>query len=260
MRQLRAAGVEVALAAEEDERASRELIDAFITHSVRGRPHVMLKLATSLDGKVATRTGESQWITGPDARALVHRLRADHDAIAIGLGTALADDPQLTARGVDGPVRQPVRVVFDSFARLPLDSALVRTAHDVPVYLAVGANAPWDRVSALQGAGVEVIAFNAPRPEVPAVLAALGERDIQSVFVEGGALLAGAFVEAQLVDVVQWFLAPMLIGGDQAPGALGGDGVATLADAGRLHRPAVARIGDDLLVTGRLIDLPRTED
>lgn len=260
VRVLREAGIEVMLATGEDERRSRELIDAFITHAVRGRPHVMLKLATSLDGKVATRTGESQWITGPDARALVHRLRADHDAVVVGIGTALADDPQLTARGIAGPLRQPVRVVFDSFARLPLGSALVRGARDVPVYLAVGANAPWDRVTELQSAGVEVIAFNALRPDVSAVLAALAERGIQSVFVEGGAQLAGAFVEARAVDVVQWFLAPMLIGGDQAPGALGGDGVASLAEAGRLRELAVTRIGHDLLCTGRLIDLPRTED
>jgi diaminohydroxyphosphoribosylaminopyrimidine deaminase / 5-amino-6-(5-phosphoribosylamino)uracil reductase len=259
-RLLRDAGIEVALADGADERRSRELIDAFITHTVRGRPHVMLKLATSLDGKVATRTGESQWITGPEARALVHRLRADHDAVVVGIGTALADDPQLTARGLTGPVRQPVRVVFDSFARLPLDSALVRGARALPVFVAVGANAPWDRVTELQAAGVEVIAFATLRPEVPAVLAALAEREIQSVFVEGGAGLAGAFVESGAVDVVRWFLAPILVGGDQAPGALGGVGLARLADAARLHEPDVTRIGDDILCAGRLIELPRTED
>jgi len=256
---LREAGVDVAVASGEEERRSRELIDAFITHAVRGRPHVMLKLATSLDGKVATRTGESRWITGPAARALVHRQRADHDAVIVGIGTALADDPQLTARGVVGALRQPARVVFDSFARLPLGSALVRGAGEVPVYLAVGANAPWDRVTELQNAGVEVIAFPTLRPEVTAVLGALAERGIQSVFLEGGPQLAGGFLEASVVDVVQWFLAPMLVGGDQAPGALGGDGVGRLADAARIRELAVTRVGDDILCTGRLIDLPRTE-
>jgi diaminohydroxyphosphoribosylaminopyrimidine deaminase/5-amino-6-(5-phosphoribosylamino)uracil reductase len=260
IRLLREAGIEVAVASGEQARRSRELIDAFITHSVRGRPHIMLKLATSLDGKVATRTGESQWITGPEARGLVHRLRADHDAVAVGIGTALADDPQLTARGIAGPVRQPARVVFDSFARLPVTSALARGAHTIPVYLAVGANAPWDRVTELQNAGVEVVAFPTLRPEVPAVLAALAERGIQSVFVEGGAQLAGAFVAAGAVDVVRWFLAPTLIGGDQAPGALGGDGVGNLAQAARLGDLTVTRVGDDVLCTGRLIDLPQTED
>lgn len=260
IRMLREAGIDVAVASGEEGRRSHELIDAFITHAVRGRPHVMLKLASSLDGKVATRTGESQWITGPEARALVHRLRADHDAVIVGIGTALADDPQLTARGIAGPVRQPARVVFDSFARLPLTSALVRGAGEVPVYLAVGANAPWDRVTELQNAGVEVVAFPTLRPTVPAVLGALAERGIQSAFVEGGAQLAGAFFEADTVDVVRWFLAPMLIGGDQAPGALGGDGVGSLAQAVRLGDLAVTRVGDDILCAGRLIDLPRTED
>ena len=143
----------------------------------------------------------------------------------MGIGTALADDPQLTARGIAGPLRPPARVVFDSFARLPVTSALARGARTIPVYLAVGANAPWDRVTELQDAGVEVVAFPTLRPDVPAVLAALAERGIQSVLVEGGAQLAGAFVAADAVDVVRWFLAPTLIGGDQAPGALGGDGV-----------------------------------
>ncbi len=234
---LRDAGIDVQVAAGDDEYASRELIADFITHSVRHRPHVTLKLATSLDGKIATRTGESQWITGPDARALVHRLRADHDAVAAGIGTVLADDPQLTARGVSDPVRQPTRIVFDSFARLPLTSALVVGAGEVPVIVAVGAHAPWDRVAALQDAGVEVIACATPRPQIHAVLSALGERDIQSLFIEGGAGLAGGFLEAAAVDVVQWFQAPMLIGGDEAPGAIAGPG------AGRLARRGAARPG-----------------
>ena len=257
---LRDAGIEVQLADGDDEYASRELIADFITHAVRGRPHVTLKLATSLDGKIATRTGESQWITGPDARALVHRMRADHDAVAAGIGTVLADDPRLTARGIAGPLRQPTRVVFDSFARLPLTSALVAGAGEVPVIAAVGAHAPWDRVAALQDAGVEVIACATPRPHIPDVLSALGERDIQSLFIEGGAGLAGGFLEAAAVDVVQWFQAPMLIGGDEAPGAVAGPGAGRLADAARLTRVRVSTIGPDTHTTGRLIELPTSED
>lgn len=259
VRILEAAGIAVTVADGQDEYACRELIADFITHAVRGRPHVTLKLASSLDGKIATRTGESRWITGPQARALVHRMRADHDAIAVGIGTALADDPQLTARGIDGPIRQPVRVVFDSFARLPLDGTLVRSAGEVPVIAAVGAHAPYDRVAALQDAGVEVIACATPRPAIDDVLAALGERDLQSLFIEGGAGLAGAFLEARAVDVVQWFCAPMLIGGDEAPGAVGGAGVATLADAGRLSHVRYATVGADLHVSGRLLELPASE-
>lgn len=259
IRILEAAGIAVTVADDQDEYECRELIADFITHAVRGRPHVTLKLASSLDGKIATRTGESRWITGPSARALVHRLRADHDAIAVGIGSALADDPRLTARGLDGPVRQPVRVVFDSFARLPLTSLMVRSAQEVPVIVAAGAHAPFDRVAALQDAGVEVIGFATPRPAIHDVLGALGERDLQSLFVEGGAGLAGSFVEARAVDVVQWFCAPMLIGGEEAPGAVGGAGVAALADAGRLARMRYASVGDDLHISGRLLELPASE-
>jgi diaminohydroxyphosphoribosylaminopyrimidine deaminase/5-amino-6-(5-phosphoribosylamino)uracil reductase len=259
VRLLEQAGIDVAVAEGEDERRSRELISAFITHAVRGRPHVMLKLASSLDGKVATWTGESQWITGSESRALVHRLRADHDAVIVGIGTALADDPRLTVRGVDGQIRQPARVVFDSFARLPLDSALVAGARQAPVLVAVGAHAPWDRVSELQDAGVEVISCADPRPGVGHVLTALAERGMQSVFLEGGPALAGAFLEASLVDVVQWFQAPILIGGDEAPAAIGGQGAATLAAASRLEDVAVHTVGGDVRYEGRLIPLPTTE-
>jgi diaminohydroxyphosphoribosylaminopyrimidine deaminase/5-amino-6-(5-phosphoribosylamino)uracil reductase len=260
VRLLRDAGIDVAVASGEDERRSRELISAFLTHTVRGRPHVMLKLATSLDGKVATRTGESQWITGTQARTLVHRLRADHDAVIVGIGTALADSPQLTARGIDGPLRQPARVVFDSAARLPLSSPLVRSAREIPVHVVVGSAAPAGRITELQAAGVDVISMPTPRPKVHDVLGVLAERDMQSVFVEGGPELAAAFLEAGRVDVVQWFLAPMLIGGDRAPGALAGAGVARLVDAPRLRDLTVTRVGEDLACVGRVIDLPRIED
>lgn len=256
---LRDAGIAVEVADGEDERACRELIGPFITHAVRGRPQVMLKLATSLDGKVATRSGESQWISGPESRQLVHRLRADHDAVAVGIGTAVADDPQLTARGIEGPVRQPARVVFDSLARLPLTSALVRGAGEVPVHVAVGRDAPAARCDALIDAGVEVIRCDGARPAVGEVLGELAARGIQSLFVEGGAELAGAFLEAGSVDVVQWFLAPILIGGREAPGALGGGGIGRLADAPRLDGLRVSRVGDDVACTGRLIPLPESE-
>jgi diaminohydroxyphosphoribosylaminopyrimidine deaminase/5-amino-6-(5-phosphoribosylamino)uracil reductase len=253
------AGVEVVRAPADEEHACRELIDAFITHSVRGRPHVMLKMATSLDGRVATATGESRWISGPASRRLVHRWRADHDAIAVGIGTALADDPVLTARDLDGPVRQPARVVFDSRARLSPDSALARGAREVPVYLVAGGGADAGRVAALEAAGVRVIALPGERPDPGAALAALAGHDVQSLFLEGGAELADGFLRAGLVDVVRWFVAPILIGGREAPGAIGGQGVARLADAPRLAGVAVERVGDDVLVSGRLTPLPEPE-
>jgi diaminohydroxyphosphoribosylaminopyrimidine deaminase/5-amino-6-(5-phosphoribosylamino)uracil reductase len=217
---------------------------------------VTLKLATSLDGRIATATGESRWISGAEARALVHRWRADHDAVAVGIGTALADDPLLTARDVPGAVRQPLRVVFDSAARLPPSSALVRTARELPVLLVAGPEAPDARVRALGAEGVEVLRLPSGPDALDSALAALGERQVQSLLVEGGARLAGALIRADAVDRVAWVLAPLLIGGDEAPGALAGPGSTALAEAPRLSSVEVRRVGDDVLVTGRLRPLP----
>ena len=250
---LKAAGIEVAVANGADAEACAELNAPFLTWALTGLPHVTLKLATSLDGKIATAGGESQWITGPEARALVHRWRADHDAVGVGLGTAIADDPRLTARDVEGPVRQPARVVFDSAARLPLRSALVHGAPEARLIVLAAAGAPPERVVALEAAGAEVAHLEGgPAQRVAAGLRALGERGIQSLLVEGGAELAGALVAADAVDRVGWFLAPMLIGGGDAPSAIAGAGAQSLALAPRLAGAAVERVGDDLLVTGRL--------
>jgi diaminohydroxyphosphoribosylaminopyrimidine deaminase/5-amino-6-(5-phosphoribosylamino)uracil reductase len=250
---LRAGGVEVAVAQGEEAAACAELNAPFLTWALTGLPHVTLKLATSLDGKIATATGESRWISGPASRALVHRWRADSDAVAVGLGTALADDPSLTARDLEGPVRQPARVVFDSTAALPLRSALAHTARELPVILLTGEDAPPTRVVALEAVGVEVVPLpGAPHERIAPALRALGERGVQSLFVEGGAHLAAALLAAGAVDRVAWFLAPMLIGGREAPSAIGGAGVAALADAPRLIAPEFEAVGDDVLVTGRL--------
>jgi diaminohydroxyphosphoribosylaminopyrimidine deaminase / 5-amino-6-(5-phosphoribosylamino)uracil reductase len=250
---LRAAGIEVAVANGADAEACAELNAPFLTWALTGLPHVTLKLATSLDGKVATAGGESQWISGPESRALVHRWRADHDAVGVGLGTAIADDPRLTARDVEGPVRQPARVVFDSAARLPLRSALVHGAPEERLIVLAAADAPPERVAALEAAGAEVAALGGgPAQRVAAGLRALGERGIQSLLVEGGAELAGALVAADAVDRVAWFLAPMLIGGREPPSALGGAGAPSLALAPRLTGAIAERVGDDILVTGRL--------
>ena len=252
-RTLAEAGLEVAIVEGAEAEACRELNAAFLTWAVTGRPHVTLKLATSLDGKIATATGESRWITGPAARALVHRWRADHDAVAVGIGTALADDPLLTARDVDGEVRQPRRVVFDSRARLPVGSALAAGSREAPVLVVAGEEAPPERVAALARAGVEVLTLpGGPAERIDAALAELGEREAQSLLVEGGSGLAAAMVAAGAVDRVAWFLAPILIGGAAAPGGLGGEGLARLAAAPRLSGVEVTRAGEDLLVAGRL--------
>jgi diaminohydroxyphosphoribosylaminopyrimidine deaminase / 5-amino-6-(5-phosphoribosylamino)uracil reductase len=257
-RLLAEAGVEIVLAEGAAAEACREAASAFLTWAVTGRPAVTLKLATSLDGKVATAGGETRWISGPAARALVHRWRADHDAVAVGIGTALADDPLLTARDVPGEVRQPLRVVFDATARLPLDAALVRGAGETPTLVVAGPAAPEERVAALRAAGAEVLRLpdQDEGARLVAALDALGEREVQSLFLEGGPRLAAGFLAAGLVDRVEWVLAPILIGGADAPGALAGAGLHRLADAPRLIAPRVERLGEDVLVSGRLRPVP----
>ena len=251
------AGVDVVVASEADANACRELNAAFVTHAITGRPLVTLKLATSLDGKVATSTGETRWISGPESRALVHRWRADMDAVAVGIGTALADDPLLNVRDVEGPYRPPVRIVFDRHARLPLESRLVAGAREVPVVVVAASGAPHDRVGALEDAGVDVVrlAVAAGADPIAAALEALAARDIQSVLLEGGPILAEAFLARDAVDRVAWFVAPLLIGGAHAPGALGGRGLGPLAEVPRLQEVSMERVGDDVLIAGRLRQL-----
>jgi diaminohydroxyphosphoribosylaminopyrimidine deaminase / 5-amino-6-(5-phosphoribosylamino)uracil reductase len=255
---LAAAGLSVVEAHGPEGEACRELNAGFLTWAVTGRPSVTLKLATSLDGKVATAAGESQWISGQEARALVHRWRADSDAVAVGIGTALADDPRLTARDLPGPVRQPLRVVFDSDARLPIDSKLARGVQEAPVLVVAGPGAPPGRVGALRAMGVEVLQLESDEPAgaIAAALAELGRRDVQSLMVEGGARLAAAFVGAGAVDRVTWVLAPILLGGAEAPGALADVVAPRLQGAPRLVGVEVMRVGEDLVLTGRLKPLP----
>jgi diaminohydroxyphosphoribosylaminopyrimidine deaminase/5-amino-6-(5-phosphoribosylamino)uracil reductase len=205
---------------------------------------VTLKLATSLDGRIATAAGESRWITGEAAREQVHRLRGEHDAVVVGIGTALADDPELTVRlpGYAGP--QPARVVLDSRQRVSPQSKLARTAHQVPTWVV----AAGDPDPALVEAGVRVItvaAVNGERPDLRAVVAALAGIGLHRLFVEGGGEVAASFVHADLVDALEWFRAPVLIGGDGRPG-VGGLAVAALAAAPHFLRIAVHELGPDL--------------
>jgi diaminohydroxyphosphoribosylaminopyrimidine deaminase/5-amino-6-(5-phosphoribosylamino)uracil reductase len=175
-------------------------------------------MAMSLDGQTSTSPGNSPWISGPESRDLVHRWRAEHDAIAVGIGTALADDPLLTAR-LEG-ARQPKRVVFDSRARLPLDSQLLATLDQAPVLVVTAPDAPTDRTTALKGAGAEVI----PAPDLEPALRELGRREVTSLFLEGGQTLASSFVSADLIDESRTFIAPVLLGRQPNPDSrAGGD-------------------------------------
>jgi diaminohydroxyphosphoribosylaminopyrimidine deaminase/5-amino-6-(5-phosphoribosylamino)uracil reductase len=204
---------------------------------------VTLKLATSLDGRIATATGESRWITGEEARRAVHALRADHDAVLVGVETALADDPELTVRLPGYAARQPARVVLDSHQRLSPDSKLVKTAGETPTYVVAisGSN------NRLTDAGVKVLQVKAvgERPDLKASLDALAAEGIGSVLVEGGGQVAASFLRCELVDAIEWFRAPIVLGGEGRP-AVGSLALAALADAPRFKRVALDAVGDDL--------------
>jgi diaminohydroxyphosphoribosylaminopyrimidine deaminase/5-amino-6-(5-phosphoribosylamino)uracil reductase len=205
---------------------------------------VTLKLATSLDGRIATAAGESRWITGQASRAAVHRLRSDHDAVLVGVETALADDPELTVRlpGYNGP--QPARVVLDSAQRLTPRCKLVATARRVPTYVV----ATTEPAAHLTDAGVRVIQVRAvgeDRPELRAVVAALAAEGLSRLFVEGGGQVAASFLRCGLVDALEWFRAPRVIGGEGRP-AVGALALGALGDAPRFRRTAVEVLGEDL--------------
>ena len=210
---LRDGGVEVELAQGAIAADARLLNQAFRKHARSGRPLVILKTAISLDGRVATASGEPIWITGPRSRELVHRWRAEADAVAVGIGTALADDPLLTAREVGAP-RQPARVVFDSDARLPLDSKLVRSVGEAPLLVIASAEAERPRLDALRGAGADVLVASGrdPAERLLAALDDLGRREVTSLFLEGGPRLAAAFAAAGEIDETRLFVAPVLLG------------------------------------------------
>jgi diaminohydroxyphosphoribosylaminopyrimidine deaminase/5-amino-6-(5-phosphoribosylamino)uracil reductase len=242
--QLRQAGVEVTLGPGQDE--AERLNAGFFLRIRAGRPLVTLKLATSLDGRIATRTGESRWITGEAARQRAHYLRANHDAIMVGSGTALADDPELTCRLPGLEHRSPVRIVVDGRLRLAPSSRLARTARAVPTWVITRAEADPKRRAALERSGVEVLTTpTAPgeRIDLGLALAVLAARGLTRVLVEGGAELAAALLRARLVDRLVWFQAPLLIGGDGLPalGALAADALAACLNLRRSHSLMLAR-------------------
>jgi len=250
---LRDEGIEVDVFHGDVAETARLLNQPFRKHARIGRPLVVFKSAMTLDGKVATRTGDSQWISGESSRARAHRWRAECDAVAVGIHTATHDDPLLTAR-VEGVSRQPHRVVFDSEASLSPDSQLVSSAGEVPVIVVCSRAAKRTATDALANAGVEVIVASGENEaaRVGVALDELGARDIQSLLLEGGPHLAGVFMEAGALDEVRMFIAPMLLGGRESRGAVEAQGVESIADAVRAVSTDIERIDDDVLVTARL--------
>ncbi|MBI2909671.1 MAG: bifunctional diaminohydroxyphosphoribosylaminopyrimidine deaminase/5-amino-6-(5-phosphoribosylamino)uracil reductase RibD [Chloroflexi bacterium] len=243
--ELEAAGIKTYLGERAEE--AREVNEAFFKFIAMRLPFVTAKLAMSLDGKTATRTGESKWITGEAARRYSHSLRRTFDAIMVGVNTILADDPQLTA---PRSRRQPLRVIVDSQGRTPPPAKLLQMPGKTLVATTRAAEA--GGIDRLRGAGAEVAVL--PEREglvdLGALLKLLGQRDITSVLVEGGGTLLGSFFDQRLVDKVLAFVAPVIIGGEKARPAVGGQGVAELARALRLERVRVRRLGEDIMVSG----------
>lgn len=249
---LQEAGLRVVIGEHQEE--AQELVEAHAKWLKTGLPFITLKWAMSLDGKIATSTGDARWISSPSARDLVHRLRAASDAVLVGIGTVLADDPALSARQPDGALlpRQPLRVIVDSRARTP-PSARCITAPGGKTLIAV-AHAPSERVAALEAAGAEVVALPSPHGEVDllALCRLLGQRSLTSLLVEGGGTLAASCVEQGLADKVLAFISPRIIGGKAAPTPVEGTGVLRAADAIPLERVRVENVGPDVLVVGYL--------
>jgi len=249
---LRAAGLTVDVGVLEQEAA--HLNEAFFTYIRTGRPFVILKAAASLDGKIATQTGDSRWITGESARQHVHHLRDEVDAVLVGIGTVLRDDPMLTTRLGKLDQRDPARVVVDNLARLPLRAQVINRASTAPTIVAVSEMAPRARLEALEREGVQALVVPASprRVSLAHLMDALGKMGFLSVMIEGGAEINASALQDGVVDKLLLFLAPVLIGGKSTPTAVGGEGIETLRQATRVRDVRVERFGEDILIQGYL--------
>ena len=253
--ELKAAGISVSQLPS-DSRESEEarvLYEGFAKHISTGIPFTTAKFAMSLDGKIATRTGDSKWVTGPSARNLVQQMRRETDAIMVGANTVLADNPQLTARSADNlPLsRQPIRVALDSQCRMPTDSQLLRQPGETLIYTTRAA--PADNISGLQRAGAEVVTVEATSEGLvrsKEVLADLGRRGVVNLLVEGGGKVLGSLFDSGQIDKVHAFVAPVIIGGMEAASPVEGKGALLMAQALRLERASSRQIGVDWLITG----------
>ncbi len=253
---LREAGIRVDLGCREPE--AQALVGPWTKFVTTGMPYVTLKLALSLDGRIASRTGASKWVTGPEARARVHLLRAQQDAVIVGVGTALADDPRLTVR--DAPGNSPLRVIFDTKLRLPIASRLVQTAREVPTWVVCTTDAASSAEEQLLERGVEVV--RAPpssegRIDPIAALRLLAGRGVVTAMVEGGAELAGSVLAGAVVDELHAFIAPILLGPRGRPGAVDWAGPATPAEAPCISNPQWEVCGADAHVWGSIRYSPR---
>jgi len=253
--ELREAGIEVH--AGEGEAEARRINEAYIKQRLTGLPFVIAKWAMSLDGKIAATSGDSRWVSGPETREWSHQLRTKIDALMVGVRTVLIDDPQLTARpgGIDAE-RQPLRIVADSRGRTPVTARVLDGPGRALLTTTSASGAAWRRQMAEAGAEVLVLPERDERVDLEGLLRVLGERQLLSLLVEGGGELLGSFFNAGLVDKVHAVIAPLVIGGREAPAAVAGRGVERMAEALRLVEVSVERLGDDVLVTGYPIRPP----
>ena len=251
---LRDEGIEVEWAEGEVAARARLINQPFRKHARCGRPYVRFKSAVTLDGKAATQTGDSQWISGEESRALVHLWRAEVDAVCVGIGTVEHDDPMLTARIKERDVRQPIRVVFDSEARLSTDSKLVSTVKDAPVTVVTSRAAKRGNIERLEEAGVKIVVASGQNEaaRVKSAMQVLGAEGIQSLLLEGGPHLAGAFMDSHEVDELCVFVAPIAVGGRQARVMVEGEGTETVESGIPALSMQVEKTGEDVLIKARM--------
>ncbi|MDD3364712.1 MAG: bifunctional diaminohydroxyphosphoribosylaminopyrimidine deaminase/5-amino-6-(5-phosphoribosylamino)uracil reductase RibD [Syntrophomonas sp.] len=247
---LKDAGIEVELGVMEHE-ASR-LNEVFFKYIQTGLPFVALKTAMTLDGKIASYSGDSKWITGEDARHYVHQLRNIYDAIMVGIGTVLKDDPFLNTRLEIADMRNPVRIIIDSNLDLPPTSNIARSSHEQRTLVFCSSNSDSQRREPLEALGVELISLDIDSDLIPLekVLGILGEMGLCSLLVEGGGEINAYLLEHQLLDKAYWFIAPKIIGGRQAPSPIGGQGIEFMKDALELKSMEIQKFSEDFLLTG----------
>ena len=252
IRQLQEAGLRVQVGLCKAE--SQRLNEVFIKYITTKRPFVILKSAISLDGKIATASGESQWITSEASRLKGHEVRSQVDAILVGVGTVLQDNPSLTTRLPERTNEDPIRVVVDSRGRTPLGAKVFNPDSNAGTLIAVTENAPLEKINALKSAGADVLTIEQREGRVclSALMRELGRKEITSVLIEGGGEINAAALQAGIVDKLMFFIAPKLIGGKDAPGPIGGVGIARLVEAFELRDAKISQIGVDFLIEGYL--------
>lgn len=235
------------------EKEARELNEVFIKYITTGLPFVILKSAMSLDGKIATVTGQSKWISSEESRKMVHKIRNEVDAILIGIGTVIKDNPSLTTRLPDGSGRDCIRIVLDSNARIPLDSKILNIQSNTKTIIVVTKNAPPDKISELKRyAEILTVADINGRIDLQDLMVKLGRMEITSVLIEGGSEVNASALNQRVVDKIMIFIAPKIIGGRKAIGPIGGDGILEISEAIKVDNLSLSKVGEDILITGSI--------